>query len=43
MRKREKGKKLWFVDLFFHCEVAFENFASLLRALCDFLSKRFSI
>ena len=27
-----------FVDLFFHCENARENFASLLSALCDFLS-----
>lgn len=37
MSKREY-KDTVFVDLFFHCEVALENFASLLRALCDFLS-----
>ena len=40
MSKREY-KDTVFVDLFFHCEEALENFASMLRALCEFLGVEF--
>ena len=40
MRKREY-KDTVFVDLFFHCEDAIKNFASLLKALCAFLKLEF--
>ena len=40
MSKREY-KDTVFVDLFFHCEDAIENFASLLEALCTFLKLDF--
>ena len=40
MRKREY-KDTVFVDLFFHCEEAYKNFALLFRSLCEFLNINF--